>query len=184
MSGFMRRIIGREAKRVSTVLADVLRISGPFGQEMNEVARDHADGRMADLPHLRLALEKRMPAEAGIFLEPISRRHMADSMSEQPAQVADLLLERRRGRIRVVLRVEQQWVAALAADVFMTPVAVGELLVIVLAEEAREGMPHSGGRSVLGEVIGAAPALPSLSFGVLEDMVIDVMAPEETRQFG
>jgi hypothetical protein len=94
MSGFIRRIIGK-AERVSTVLTDVFRESAPFGQEMNVVPRDHADGRVAYLaPHLDF-LKEGVAAEARIFLEAVTRRDVPGAMTEQTAEVAHLLLEGR-----------------------------------------------------------------------------------------
>jgi hypothetical protein len=48
MSGFIRRIIGK-TERMATVHADVFREAAPLRQEMDEVAGNHADCRMADL---------------------------------------------------------------------------------------------------------------------------------------
>jgi hypothetical protein len=120
-------------------------------------------------------------AEAGVFLEAVARRDVARAVAEQAAEVAHLLLERRRRRIRIVLRLEQQRMPALRADVFMTAVAIGELLVVVLAEEARQRVTHAGDRSIFGQVFGAAAAPPRPPLGLLEDVVVDVMAPKETR---
>jgi hypothetical protein len=94
MSGFMGRIIGK-TERMATVNADVLRESASLRQEVDEVAENHADRGMPDLaPHLRL-LQERVTAEAGVLLESVARRDVARAMSEQTAEVADLLLERR-----------------------------------------------------------------------------------------
>jgi len=121
-------------------------------------------------------------AEAGVFLEAVARRDVARAVAEQAAEVAHLLLERRRRRIRIVLRLEQQRVPALRADVFMTAVAIGELLVVVLAEEARQRVTDARDRSILGQVAGAASAPPIGTRRLLEDVVVDVMAPNCTRQ--
>jgi hypothetical protein len=48
MSGFMGRIIGK-TERMPTILTDVLGKSAPFGEELDVVAEDDADRRMADL---------------------------------------------------------------------------------------------------------------------------------------
>jgi hypothetical protein len=74
--------------------------------------------------------------------------------------------------------------AALRADVFVTAVAIGELLVVVLAEKTRQRVANAGGRAIFGEVFGSASAAPRVTVCLLEDVVVDVMAPEETRQFG
>jgi hypothetical protein len=139
---------------------------------------------MADLaPHLRL-LQERMPAEAGVLLESVTGRDVARAMAEQPAQVAHLLLERRRRRIRIVLGVEDQRVPALCADVLVTPVSIGKRLVVVLAKEARQRVTNARQRPVLRQVFGSAPAPPDAAARLFEDMVVDVMAPQSTRQFG
>jgi len=179
----MGRIIGK-AERVSTVLTDVLGKPAAFGQEVDVVPEDDANGGMADLPgHLHL-LQERMPAEARVLLEPVARRDVARAMAEQAAEVAHLLLERRRRRIRIVLRLEQQRVPALRADVFMTAVAIGELLVVVLAEEARQRVTNACDGPVFSQIFRSAPAAPRVTLGLLEDVIVDVMAPQETRQFG
>jgi hypothetical protein len=139
---------------------------------------------MPDLaPHLRL-LEEGVTAEAGVLLESVAHRDVARTVAEEAAQVAHLLLERRRRRIRIVLRLEQQRMPALRAHVFVTAVAIGELLVVVLAEEARQRVTHASDRSVFRQVLESAAASPRRSLDLLEDVIVDVMAPQETRQFG
>ena len=66
----------------------------------------------------------------------------------------------------------------------MAAVAVGELLVVVLAEEARQRVPHARQRAILGEVLRPASAAARFAGGLLEDVVIDVVTPQETRQSG
>jgi hypothetical protein len=139
---------------------------------------------MPDLaPHLRL-LEEGVTAEAGVLLESVAHRDVPRTVAEEAAQVAHLLLERRRRCIRIVLRLEQQRMPALRAHVFVTAVAIGELLVVVLAEETGQRVTHARDRSIFRQVFGSAPASPRRSFGLLEDVVVDVMAPQKTRQFG
>jgi hypothetical protein len=67
---------------------------------------------------------------------------------------------------------------ALRAHVFVTTVAIGEPLVVVLAEEARQRVPNARGRSIFRQVCGAAPAPPVVAARLREDMVVDVMAPQ------
>ena len=83
-----------------------------------------------------------------------------------------------------MLIVEQQRVTALLADVLVATMAIGQLLVVVLAEEARQRVPHARDRAVFSQVFGSAPAPPAVAAGLLESVVVDVMAPEETRQRG
>jgi len=90
----MGRIIGK-TERMATVNADILRESASLRQEVDEVAENHADRGMPDLAaHLRL-LQERVTAEASVLLESVARRDVARAMSEQTAEVAYLLLERR-----------------------------------------------------------------------------------------
>ena len=124
-----------------------------------------------------------MAAEARVFLEPVARRDEAGPMPEQPAQVAHLFLEGRRRRVRIVLRIKQQRMPALRADVFVTAVASGELLVIVLAEKTRQGVPDVRQRAILGEVVRAASAFPAAAFCLFENVVVHVMTEQKTRQF-
>jgi hypothetical protein len=134
MSGFIPRIIGK-AERVSTVLTDVFGETSPFGQEVDVMARDDAHGRMTDVSLDPGVREERVATETGVFLEAITSGDVAHLVSEHPTQVTDLLFERRRGRVRVVIGEEQQGVAAPGAHIFMAPVAIRELLVGMLAEE-------------------------------------------------
>ena len=139
---------------------------------------------MADLSGYRGFLQKRVAAEARVLLEAIAGCDVANAMPDKTAQVAHLLLERRRRRIRIVLGIEQQGMSALRADVFVTAVAIGELLVVMLAEKTRQRVTNARDRSILGQVFGSAPAPPVVAARLLEHVVVDVMAPEETRQFG
>ena len=124
-----------------------------------------------------------MPAKAGVLLQPVARRDVPGAMPEQAAEVADFLPERRRRRIGIVFGLEQQWMPALRADVFMAAVPVGEFLVGVFAEEARQRMPHARHREVFTQVIRAAPAAPMAGAVLLEDVVVDVMSPHRARDF-
>jgi hypothetical protein len=133
-------------------------------------------------PYLR-RIEERVAAEARIFLKAVPRRDEPGAMTEQPASIAHLLLERRRRRIRIAPGIEQQRMPALRAHVFVTTVTIGELLVIMLAEKTRQRVTHTRDRPILGQVAGAAAAPPPVPVGLFEDVVVNVMAPEETRQF-
>jgi hypothetical protein len=185
MSGFIPRIIGK-AERVSTVLTDVLGKPAAFGQEVDVVACDHADRSVANLPQagprtLLYLFQKRVTAEAGVLLEAVAGCDVTDPVAEETAEVAHLLLEGRRRRVRIALGVEEQRMAALGADVFVTAVPIGELLVIVLAEEARQCVTNARDGTTFSEVFGSAPAAPGVAIRLLEDMVVDVMTPQETR---
>jgi hypothetical protein len=83
-----------------------------------------------------------------------------------------------------VLGIEQQRMPALRADVLVAAVAIGELLVVMLAEKTRQRVTNTGDRSILSQVFGSTPAPPVVAARLLEDVVVDVMAPQETRQFG
>jgi hypothetical protein len=120
--------------------------------------------------------EERMPAEAGVLLEPVARRDVPHLVPENAAQVSHLLPERRRCRIGIVLGIEQQRMPALGAHIFMTSVAVRELFVGVLAEKARQGMTNVGDGSILGQVVHATAAVAAAALRLFEDVVIDMMA--------
>jgi hypothetical protein len=78
-----------------TISADIFGETAAFGQKVDEVPGNDANRRVADLAgHLGL-FEERVPAEAGVLLEPIARRHVADAVAEDAAEVAHLLLEGR-----------------------------------------------------------------------------------------
>lgn len=83
-------------------------------------------------------------------------------MAKQPAQVADFLPEGGGRGVGIMLLFKEQRVAALRADVFVAPVPVGQLFVVMLAEKARQCVPHSGDRKVFAQVISAASAPPMI----------------------
>jgi len=125
-----------------------------------------------------------MPAETRILFESVARRHVPHAVAEQSAEVSDLLLERRCRRVRIVRGVEQEGMPALRAHVFVAPVAVGELLVIVLPEKARQRMTDARSRPVFRQIVRSTPAPPPLALSPFESMVINVMSPNEARQLG
>ena len=102
-------------------------------------------------------------------------------MTEEPAEVSHFLLERGRRRIRIAVGVEQQRMPALRAGIFVTAVPIGEFLVVVLAEETRQGVTNVCDRMIFGEVLGSATAAPPCSIRPLEDVIVDVMAPDRAR---
>lgn len=107
---------------------------------------------------------------------------MPHTMPEHAAQITNLLLERRRGRIRIVFGVKQQRMAALHADVLVTAVTVDELFVIVLAEETRQRVTDVRQRAIFRQVIGAATTAPADVGRLLENVIVDVMTPNKTPQ--
>ena len=187
----MARIIGK-TKRMPAVHTDIFRKAAAPGQELNEVPGNHADRRMADDFRIRRGdapgfvdlLEERVAAETGEFLESVPRRDVAYAVAEQPAQVTHLLLEGGRRGIRIVLRVEQQWMAALDADVLVAAVPVRQLLVVMLAEKARQRMSYARERSIFGQVVAAAAAPPVAVRRRFENVVVDVMSPHRAREPG
>lgn len=94
---------------------------------------DQSQGRVFRPARL---LEKRMPAEARVLLEPLARCHVAHAVAEDAAEVPHLFPESRGGRVGIVVGVKQQRMPALRADVFVTAVPVGQLFVVMPAEEA------------------------------------------------
>jgi hypothetical protein len=72
--------------------------------------------------------------------------------------------------------------AALHADVFVAAVAIGELLVLVFAEEARQRVPHARDRAIFRQVAGAAPAPPVIVGRGFEHVVVDPMSPHRARE--
>jgi len=113
----------------------------------------------------------------------MARGHVLRAMAEQPTEVADFFLEGGGRGVGIVRHLEQQRMPALRADVFVAPVAIGELLVGVLAEKARERVTHARDREVFAQVIGAASASPVTGAGLLERVVVDVVAPHRAREF-
>ena len=101
-------------------------------------------------------------------------------MAKQPAQVADLLPEGGGRGVGIMRLFKEQWVAALRADVFVAAIAIGELLVVMLAEKARQRVAHSRDGQVFAQVISPASAPPMIGVGLPEHVVIDVMSPYST----
>ena len=83
-------------------------------------------------------------------------------MAKQPAQVADLLPEGGGRGVGIMLLFKEQRVAALRADVFVAPVAIGELLVVMLAEKARQRVAHARDGQVFAQVISPASTPPMI----------------------
>src|SRR5687767_12865368 len=108
--GLMRRMI-RKTKRMPAVHANVLGVATTFRQEAQEVAGDDADGWMAELVDVtrrRLldAFQEGVSAEACVLFKAVASHHVADTVTEEPAEVAHLLLEGHRRRVRIAPRVE------------------------------------------------------------------------------
>ena len=61
-------------------------------------------------------------------------------------------------------------------------IAIGELFVLVLAEEARQRVPDMRERAVLGQVARATPARAIGAIGLLEHVIVHMMAPDGARQ--
>jgi hypothetical protein len=185
------------------VFTDVLGKPAPPCQEVNVMAGHDTNGWVADLLQIRRTrrfvatavwvsrrafrlvdrFQEGMPTMTRVLLETVTGRDVTNAMAKETAQIPNLLLEPRRGAIRVVCGIEQQRMPALRADIFVTAVPIGELFVIVLAEEARQGVPDPCRRPILSQVIGSTPAPPVVAPCLLEDMVIDVMPPQRARQF-
>jgi hypothetical protein len=179
-----------ETERVPTIRTDIFGKAAAAGQELNEMARNHANCRMSD--DLGIArrfavgfvnlLQERVAAKARVLLEAISRGHVPHAMAEQPAEVTHLLLERRRCSIGIVFGIEQERVAALHAHVFMAAVTLGEFLVLMFAEETRQGVPHARDRSIFREIVCAAPAPPLRAGCRFEPAIVDVVSPHRARE--
>jgi hypothetical protein len=189
MFGVMRvLLIGRTAiigktEGMATVAADVFRMAAAAGQVMDDVAETHANHRVSNRRRAirgsasRGGGQKRMPAEARIFLQPIPRRHELRAVAEEAAQVPNLFLEGGGRAIGIVSGVKEQRVPALPAHVLVAPVAIGELLVMMLAEKARQRVPHARDGQILPQIVRPAPAPPVSGSGYFEGVIVHVVPP-------
>jgi len=125
---------------------------------------------MADLPPELNVLEEGVPAEARVLFKSVARGHVTNAVTEQAARVSHRLLEVRRRGVRIARGVEEQRMPALRADVLVTAVAIGEFLVVVLAEKTRQGVTNVCDGAILGEVLGPTTAAPPFSSRLLEDV--------------
>ena len=76
------------------------------------------------LPAFRLLVrfQKRMPAEACVFVKPVPGRNPSHTVPENAAEVAHFLLKGRGFRVRVALGVEQKRMTASDAHVLVATV--------------------------------------------------------------
>src|SRR5688572_22456637 len=158
MSRFGGRALGK-AERVTTIAAHVLHESAAARDVVNAMAAHNADGRMSDVRHIQLGLEKRVAAVACELAIAVAIADHVHVVTEQSAEVADFLVENSRVPVRIRVGAKQQRVAALHADVLRVPVALDEFRIRVMAEKARQRMADVRRRAVLAEVLRTAPAL-------------------------
>ncbi len=124
-----------------------------------------------------------MSAEAGVLLVAVPRCHVFGAVAEQAAEVSHFLPEGGGRGAGIMRRLKQQRVPALNADVFVAAVAIGEFLVVMLAEKAGQRMPDPCDREIFAEIRRPAPAAP-MAGGVLEHVVVDMVPPQRAREFG
>src|SRR5262249_41966875 len=102
--------------------------------------------------------EEGVTAVTGVFGEAVADRDGRHAMAEQPAEIADLLLELRAFPVGIVAVAKDQRMAALDADVFTRAVTIGERLILVMAEEAGERVPDAGDAARAAQVRRSAAA--------------------------
>ena len=172
-----------EAEGVAAVPADVLGKRVAFGEESNPVPSDDADHRVTDFRQTFLGSKERVAAVARIFDQAVPASGAFDPVSEESAEVANLLCESRGGGVWVAVSPEQQGMAALDAHVFVIAPAIGQPFVSVMPEKTGQRMTDPRQRRcVLGEIGRAAAALTRRRRGGFEDMVVNVMAPDPARE--
>ena len=174
-------VAGDEAEWVTAVHAHELLVSRTAGHVSKVVSESDADDRMSNLAVLSPFLQKAVAAAAGVLDASVARRDFGRAMTEHTTQVANFLAESGKGAIWIAAVTEDQRVAALHAHVFAAAIPIRERNVAVLAEKARQGMPHTGQRPVPIEVLRPAPTAPR---GQLrrEVVIVDLMSPESTSE--
>lgn len=125
-----------------------------------------------------IVLHEAVAAPAGVFRATVTRGDVMHVVAEQAAEVPRLLRER-RAVIRIGVRAKQQRMAAPDAHVFAMPVALGEQVVGVHAQKAREGVPDARQRAALQDGLGAARALVA---PCEERLVVHAMAEQPAAQ--
>jgi hypothetical protein len=100
-------------------------------------------------------------------------------MTEYSAQVAHLLVEQRRGGVRIAISGEQKWMTALNANVLVIIVPIDQVLIRVVSQKTGQGVTHMRQRAIEAEVCGTAPARAMGRVrGCEKDMIVDVVAPQ------
>jgi hypothetical protein len=99
---------------------------------------------------------------------------------EQPAQIADSLVESARGAEGIRVAWKQQRMAALHAGVFHVAIASADRLVGVVAQETRERVTDSHRRETVGQTVRAASRACSISFN--KQPVVDGVPPDAADQ--
>jgi hypothetical protein len=144
------------------------------------VAEQHARHRVTDdVAELRLVHEA-VAAVAGVFGAAIPFGHCVHAMAEQPAQVPDLLREAVAPLIRIGVAPEQQWMPAPDARVFGVAVPPTDLLIGVVAQEARQGVTDPDRFPIVAKHRHAAPGAVASRAG--ERPVVDRVSPDRTPE--
>ena len=167
---------------MAAVLADVLGESGARGDEGDPVPREDANRRMLHDDQIALGLQKRVPAETCVLDKPIARGDPRDPVTDQPAQITNLLVEDGGVGVRIAIGGKQQRVTALHAHVLVIAVAIDQPLICVMSEKTREGMSDARRTAVGEEIRLAAPAIAVGAVVSAKHVIVDVMAPHGARQ--
>ena len=124
-----------EAERRAAVLTHVFEVSAALGHASDAVSAEHADWGVRYARDVALGLEESMVAVAGELMKTVAVGDKVDVVPEQPAQVADLLVEDGEVAIGITVCPKEQRVAALHAYVLGMPIALSEFSILVMAEE-------------------------------------------------
>src|SRR6187399_3089464 len=108
-----------EIERMPAIAAEIFVVTATTFREIEKVPGKQADRGMFDLAAAVFFLQEGMPAVAGVFMQPISRRHPVNTVPEQIAQVSDFFRERRPGRIGIAVHSEQQRMPALNTGILV-----------------------------------------------------------------
>lgn len=96
------------------------------------VPEEHAGERVTNDPAPLRLPDETVAAMARVFRSAVADGHRVNAMTEEAAQITDLLPEARQAAVRVGLAFEQQRVAAADARILGVPVATNDFLVGVM----------------------------------------------------
>jgi hypothetical protein len=113
---------------------------------------------MTDDLQRRLRPQERVAAGTGVFGQPVPFAHAVHAMSEQAAQVTDLLWEGVLASMGIARLVEQEGVAAAFAEVLVMPFSSARTPVAVMPQETRQRVTDPRRAAVAGQDGAAAPA--------------------------
>jgi hypothetical protein len=164
---------------MAAVKAQELRVAGSRCQEADPMSRQNAAQWMLDRCDFRFRPQESVAAPACVFDETIASSHGRDAVTENSAQVSNLLVEHRGVGIRIAVGGKQQGMSALNADVLVMIVPIDKVLIRVMSEKTGQRVTDVRQGTVRSKIRGPTPAGPAGRIRVCkEGVIVDVVAPQ------